>query len=188
MRKDFGKKSWLVPMPVFIIGTYDENGVADAMNAAWGGMYDTNQVTVSLGSHVSTDNIRKNKAFTISFATKKTVEASDYVGLVSFAKDPKKLEKAGLHPFKSEKVNAPLFKEYPLTIECELVSLDGEEGKGGTLVGDIINISADESILTEGKIDFDKLEAIAFDPINNKYRLVKEEVADAFKVGMNIVK
>ena len=66
MRKDLGKKSWLFPMPVFIIGTYDENGVPDAMNAAWGGMFDYNQVTVSLGSHVSTDNIRKIKAFTIS--------------------------------------------------------------------------------------------------------------------------
>ena len=63
MRKDFGKKTWLYPMPVLIIGTYDENGNPNAMNAAWGGIYDYNQITISLGGHVSTDNIRKSKAF-----------------------------------------------------------------------------------------------------------------------------
>lgn len=184
MRKDFGQKSILFPMPVFIIGTYDENGEPDAMNAAWGGMYDYNQVTVSLGGHVSTDNIRKSKAFTISFATKKTVQQSDYVGLVSKAKEPNKLAKAGLHPYKSDKVNAPMFEEYPLTIECKLISLDGNMGEGGTLVGEIVNVSADESILTDGKIDVNKLEPITFDAANNKYRVIGEEVADAFKVGL----
>ena len=186
MRKDFGPKCWLFPMPVFIIGTYDENGKPNAMNAAWGGMFDTNQVTVSLGSHVSTDNIRKNKAFTIAFATKQTVEASDYVGLVSQEKVPNKLEKAKLTPVKSEKVNAPLFLEYPVSIECTLVSIDGEMGTGATVVGNIVNVSVDEAVLTDGKIDFNKFEPISFDPANNKYRLVKEEVADAFKVGLKL--
>lgn len=186
MRKDLGQKSILYPMPVFIIGTYDENGEPDAMNAAWGSMYDYNQVTVSLGAHVSTDNIRKSKAFTISFATRKTVKQSDYVGLVSKAKEPNKIQKAGLHPFKSDKVNAPLFEEYPLTIECELISLDGNMGEGGTLVGEIVNISADESVLTDGKIDVNKLEPITFDAANNKYRVIGEEVADACKIGFGL--
>lgn len=186
MRKDFGKKTWLYPMPVLIIGTYDENGKADAMNAAWGGIYDYNQITVSLSGHTTTDNIRKSKAFTISVATKKTLEASDYVGIVPMAKEPNKIEKTGLHPFKSKYVNAPLFEEYPLTLECELVSLEGDMGEGGTLIGNIINVSIDESVLTDGKLDTDKLEAISFDPINNKYLLVKGEVGDAFKAGMKL--
>ena len=186
MRKDLGVKTLIYPMPVLIIGTYDENGNPDAMNAAWGGIYDYNQVTVSLGGHVTTDNIRKNKAFTISFATRKTVVQSDYVGLVSKAKEPNKIEKAGLHPFKSAKVNAPLFKEYPLTLECELVSLDGKMGEGGTLIGQIVNVSADESILTNGKIDIKKLEPIAFDGENAKYNVIGEEVADAFRVGLKL--
>ena len=186
MRKDLGVKTLIYPMPVLIIGTYDENGNPDAMNAAWGGIYDYNQVTVSLGGHVTTDNIRKNKAFTISFATRKTVVQSDYVGLVSKAKEPNKIEKAGLHPFKSAKVNAPLFEEYPLTLECELVSLDGEMGEGGTLIGQIVNVSADESILTNGKIDIKKLEPIAFDGENAKYNVIGEEVADAFRVGLKL--
>ena len=186
MRKDFGSKTWLYPMPVLIIGTFNEDGKPDAMNAAWGGIYDYNQITISLGGHVTTDNIRKNKAFTVSMATKETIEASDYVGLVSLAKEPEKIEKAGLHYEKSKHVNAPIFVEYPLTLECKLVSLDGEMGEGGTLVGEIVNISADESILTNGKIDPSKLHAVTFDAVNNKYLLVGEAVADAFKVGLRL--
>lgn len=186
MRKDFGKQSFIFPMPVLIIGTYDENGEADAMNAAWGGIYDYNQIFVSLGGHVTTDNIRKNKAFTISFATKKTVAVSDYVGLVSKADDKDKMKKAGLHPCKSEKVNAPMFEEYPLTLECELVSLDGEMGEGGILVGNIVNVSADESILTNGKIDIKKLEPISYNGATHTYNLVGEEVAKAFQVGLKL--
>ena len=186
MRKDLGAKTIIYPMPVLIIGTYDEKGNPNAMNAAWGGIYDYNQITISLGGHVSTDNIRKNKAFTVSFATRKTIEASDYVGLVSQEKEPNKIQKAGLHPFKSNKVNAPLFEEYPLTLECELISLDGEMGDGGTLIGQIVNVSVDESILTDGKIDVKKLEPVAFDGANNKYLLVSEEVADAFRVGLKL--
>lgn len=186
MRKDFGTKTWLYPMPVLIIGTYDENGRANAMNAAWGGIYDYNQITVSLSGHVSTDNIRKSKAFTISVGTKATLEACDYVGLVSQEKEPNKLEKAGLHPFKSNKVNAPLFIELPFTLECELVSLDGDMGEGGTLIGNIVNVSIDESVLTDGKLDVKKLQPISFDPINNKYLLLSEEAGDAFKAGLKL--
>ena len=186
MRKDFGVKTWLYPMPVLIIGTYDENGNPNAMNAAWGGIYDYNQITISLGGHVSTDNIRKNKALTVSVATKKTLEASDYVGLVSQAKEPNKIIKAGLHAFKSSKVNAPMFEEYPFTLECELISLDGETGEGGTLIGQIVNISIDESILTDGKVDVKKLEPISLDPFNGKYLLVSEEAGEAFKAGLKL--
>ena len=186
MRKDFGAKTWLYPMPVLIIGTYDENGVANAMNAAWGGIYDYNQITISLGHHVTSENIRKNKAFTVSVATKKMVIESDYVGLISQAKEPRKLEKANLHAFKSEHVNAPMFKEYPFTLECKMVSFDGEMNEGGTLVGEIVNISIDESVLTDGKVDLKKLEPIAFDPVNSKYILLAKEVGNAFNEGLKL--
>ena len=186
MRKDLGAKTFIFPMPVLMIGTYDENGEPDLMNAAWGGIYDYNQITISLGAHVSTDNIRKNKAFTVAFATKKTVAISDYVGIVSKAKEPKKIEKAGLHPFKSKHVNAPLFEEYPLTLECKLVSLDGEMGEGGTLIGEIINVNVDDSVLTDDKIDVKKLQPLAFDGANGKYHVLGEEVAPAFRIGLSI--
>ena len=186
MRKDLGPQSFLYPMPVLIIGTYDENGKADAMNAAWGSMYDYNQITISLAGHTTTDNIRKNKAFTVSFGTRKTVASCDYVGIVSMAKEPKKLEKAGLHPLKSLKVNAPLFEEFPLSLECELISLEGEMGDGGTLIGQIVNMIADESILTNGKIDVKKLEPICYEGQHHKYHVMGEEIADAFKIGSTL--
>jgi len=96
MRKDFGKQTWVSPMPVLIIGTFNEKGEPNAMNAAWGGTYDYNQIMICLSSHQTTDNIRLNKAFTVAFATKETVTASDYVGIVSFKKEPDKIKKSGL--------------------------------------------------------------------------------------------
>ena len=119
-------------------------------------------------------------------ATKETVKASDYVGIVSLKREPKKIEKSGLHPFKSNKVNAPMFEEYPLTLECEVAALDGDDQKGYTLVGNIINVSVDEKILTNGKVDVRKLEPITFDTINNKYIVLGDDIADAFKIGREL--
>ena len=186
MRKDFGPKTWLYPMPVLIIGTYDEKGNPDAMNAAWGSIYDYNQITISLGAHQTTDNLKVTKAFTVSIATRKTVAASDYVGLVSYKKEPNKVLKAGLHHEKSKHVNAPMFLEYPMTLECEVYSMEGDDDKGYTLIGNIKNISIDEEVLTNGKVDVKKLEPITFDAINNKYIVLGENVADAFKAGLSL--
>jgi len=183
MRKDFGPQTWVCPMPVLIIGTYDENGKANAMNAAWGGVYDYNQVMICLSSHQTTDNIRKNKAFTLSFATVETVTASDYVGIVSQRKEPNKIAKSGLTEQKAKNVNAPLFLEYPLTLECELLEIINEGEGGGNIIGKIVNASVDESILTNGKVDSSKLHLITFDGINNRYVALGDKVADAFKEG-----
>lgn len=186
MRKDLGSQTYMFPMPVLIIGTYDENGNPNAMNAAWGGIYDYNQIMICLSAHKTTDNIRKNKAFTISFATKETVEASDYVGIVSQSKEPNKIAKAGLVAEKAKNVNAPIFTNYPLTLECELVEVFNEGEGGGNFVGKIVNVSADESILTDGKIDLSKFHVLAFDPANAKYIALGEEVAPAFRVGLKL--
>ena len=182
MRKDFGKKTWFYPMPVLIIGTYDENGVANAMNAAWGGIWDFNQVYISLSPHKTTRNIDLKKAFTISFADAKHVVEADYVGIVSGNNVPNKLEKAGLHVTKSKFVDAPIIEEFPLTLECKLV-----ENDNGTVIGEIVNVSADESILnSKGEVDPTKLHAIAFDPIGNTYVELGEKVGNAFSDGFKI--
>ena len=180
MRKDFGAKPWVLPQPVLIIGTYDENDKPNAMNAAWGGTYDFDKIIISVSKHKSTENIKIHKAFSVSFATKCTVIPADFVGIVSGNNEPNKIEKAGLHAFPSNKVHAPLFEEFPITMECELDKYDEDEG---ILIGNIINISVDEKYIKDGKIDSEALEIIAFDPTSSKYRLVKEEVADAFKCG-----
>ena len=186
MRKNFGPQTWLYPMPVLIIGTFDENGKPNAMNAAWGGIYDTNQIIICLGSHKTTENIKKNKAFTVAFATVETVTASDYVGIISQNQEPNKINKAGLVYEKASKVNAPIFTNYPLTIECELVDFINEGEGGGNIIGQIVNVSADEAILTNGKIDYKKLKPITFDPVNHQYIALGEVVASAFKEGLKL--
>ncbi len=186
MRKNFGPQTWMYPMPVLILGSFDENDNPNAMNAAWGGIFDYNQIMVCLSSHKTTDNIKKNKAFTVSFATVETATASDYVGIVSQNKEPNKIAKSGLKYQKAEHVNAPLFLDYPLTLECELIDIINQGEGGGNIIGKIVNVSADESILTNGKVDPKKLHIITFDPIVNKYVALDKEVADAFKEGLKL--
>ena len=185
MRKNFGVKNWLYPMPVLIVGTYDEKGNPNAMNAAWGGIYDTNLVMVCLANeHKTTENINKNKAFTVSFATAKTVVPCDYVGIVSGNDEPDKFAKAGFTAVESEFVNAPIIAELPMTLECELVSYDEETCH---MVGKIVNVSADERILTpDGKIDIALLQPIIYDTINKDYLTIGPKVGNAFADGKKL--
>ena len=182
MRKNFGVKSWAYPMPVFIVAAYDADGNANAMNAAWGGIYDTNQVMVCLADdHKTTKNILRTGAFTVSMADAKHVIEADYVGIVSGNKVPDKMEKAGFHTTKSAFVNAPLIDELPMALECRVVSFDHETE---LLVGEIVNVCAEEYILNEkGKIDPVKLNPISYDPVNHQYFALGEKVGNAFKDG-----
>ena len=168
MRKNFGAKPYTYPQPVLIIASYDENGTPDAMNAAWGGISDDTQISMCLSAgHKTVKNILKRKAFTVSMADAANVAACDYVGIVSANDVPDKLEKAGFHTTRSEFVDAPLIDELPMTLECRLVSYDEESCR---MVGEIVNVSAEESVLDEnGKIDPGKLQPITFDPVNNAY-------------------
>ena len=184
MRKNFGRKSWLYPMPVLIIGTYDENGAPNAMNAAWGGIYDTNQVMVCLAhDHKTTENIKKTGAFTLSFAPAATVVSCDYVGIVSGNDEPDKFTKAGFHATKSELVNAPLIEELPMALECRLVKFNED----GICIGEIVNVSADESVLDgNGRVDAKKLGPIIYDGVTHAYWSFGEKVGQAFSDGKKI--
>ena len=186
MRKDFGPQTWVYPMPVLIIGTYNDKGEPNAMNAAWGGVYDYNQIMICLSSHQTTDNIRLKKAFTVAFATEETITASDYVGIVSQKKEKDKIAKSGLKYEKAKHVDAPIFTNYPLTLECEVVDIINEGEGGGNIIANIVNASADESILTDGKVDPKKINFVAFDAINSEYRKIGETVALAFREGMKL--
>lgn len=178
-RVNFGAKSVMYPMPVLIVGTYDENGVPDAMNAAWGIITDMNEISISMSTHKTTENLAKTGAFTVSIATEDTVVPCDYVGVESAKKVPDKFAKAGFHATKSEFVNAPLIDELPMALECKVKSFDN-----GILVGEIVNVNADESILTDGQIDPAKLKPITYDPVNNTYIGLGKKVGNAFKDGL----
>lgn len=182
-RVNFEAKPVMYPMPVLIVGTYDENGVPNAMNAAWGIITDMTEITISMSPHKTTENIAKTGAFTVSMATESTVVPCDYVGVESAKKVPDKFQRAGFHATKSQHVNAPLIDELPMALECKFKSFEN-----GILIGEIVNISADESILTDGKIDPKKLKPITFDPVNNTYMGLGDVVGKAFSDGMQLKK
>lgn len=183
MRKNFGAKPYTYPQPVFIIATYGEDGTADAMNAAWGGISESTEITMCLDAgHKTVKNILARGAFTVSMADVANMAACDYVGIVTANKVPDKLSRAGFHTTKAEFVDAPIIDELPMALECTLTSYDEESCR---LVGEIVNVSADERILNDnGKIDPAKLEPITFDPVNNAYLKLGEKVGNAFKDGL----
>lgn len=185
MRKNFGTKTWLFPMPVLIVAAYDENGQPNAMNAAWGGIHTDNVIGICISEgHKTTENILKTKAFTVSMATVRQMVACDYVGIVSGNKEQDKFRKAGFHHIKSEFVNAPIIKELPMSLECELISYDKESNH---MTGRIVNISAEESIIGDnGKIDITKLQPLTYDPCNHNYYVIGEKAGDAFSEGKKI--
>ena len=169
----------IFPMPVLMIATYNEDGSVNVMNAAWGTMQERGTVALNLSeSHKTVQNIKARGAFTVSMATEDTVVGCDYVGIESGRKVPDKFARAGFHATKSEFVNAPLIDELPMALECKVKSFDN-----GILVGEIVNVCADESVLTDGKIDPKKLKPIAFDPVNNTYLAMGDKVGDAFGSG-----
>ena len=177
-----GQKSTITPEGVFIIGTYDESGVPNAMNAAWGMQSDMGEITLMRGKHKTTENFEKTGAFTVAFGTADTVLISDYFGVETGAK-VNKIEKAGCHVHKSAHVNAPIIEEFPLTLECKVKNWDTSTGN---LIGEIVASQADERILTDGKVDLGKLRPIIFDPSFNAYRVVGEVVGKAFSDGLKL--
>ena len=181
MRKNFGSKSWFYPLPVLIIGTYNEDGTPNAMNAAWGGLYDSDKVVLCLSAgHKTTKNIQAKGAFTVAFADAAHVVPADYVGMASGNNEPEKMDKSGFHTTKSEFVDAPLIDELPVALECTFLKVNED----GNIIGQIVNVSIDESVLgSDGKLDMGKFRPISFEPANNGYHVLGKRVGNAFSDG-----
>ena len=182
-RVNFGAQHYLYPMPVLIIGTYDENGKPNAMNAAWGSITDDHEISISLGKHKTTQNLALTGAFSVSIGTEDTVVACDYVGIVSQNVHKDKMAKVNFTYTKSEFVNAPVINELPLTLECQVLSYDDETE---IMIGKIINVSADNTIMSDGHIDLDKFHPIVFDPCYHVYRELGDVVGKAFNEGLKL--
>ena len=179
-RKNFGPAHALMttPQPCVMIATWDKDHTPDVMMAAWAGQYDHNQIVVSMSKHKTTENIELTGAFTVSFADVRTVAESDYLGIASGTKVPDKVAKVGFTVSPSPNVDAPIIDQYPLTLECKVVSW-----QDGILVGEVVNMSADECILTDGKVDLGKLQPIVFDAAALTYRALGEVVGQAWGSG-----
>ena len=182
--KSFGQKAWMLPQPVLIIGTYDNEGNPNAMNAAWGGQWDAKEIMISMGAHATTENLNRCGEFTVAFATRDTMIASDYVGIVSAKNDPQKMQKAGWNVTKAEHINAPVFTNFPMTLECRIIEKIGESPEGYNIVAEIVNVLVDENYLGEdGKPDVEKMQLITFDPVHLGYIELGKRVGNAFADG-----
>lgn len=184
MRRNMGVKTWFYPLPVLIIGTYSEDGTPNAMNAAWGGLYDYDKVVLCLSAgHKTTKNIKAKGAFTVAFADAAHVAASDYVGMASGNSEPDKWEKSGFHAVKSEFVDAPLIDELPVALECKFIKVNED----GNIIGQIVNVSVDESVLNEeGTPNMDKFRPISFEPAGSGYYVLGRRVGSAFSDGARL--
>lgn len=184
MKKELKVVPAIFPMPVILIATYNEDGSVDVMNAAWGCAYDFKQIKLNISeSHMTTKNIRRNKAFTVTVADAAHIAEADYVGIVSAHQVKDKFARTGLKAHKSEVVNAPILDDFPICMECKL----GEDVEGYGVIGDIVRLSVEESCLdSNGKVDIEKLQTIAYDPFNHGYYLVTKKVGNAFFDGKKL--
>lgn len=183
--KSFGAKPWILPQPVLIIGTYNSENQPNAMNAAWGGTWDMKEIMISMGSHVTTENLKLNNGeFTVTFATAETMVASDFVGIVSAKNCPDKMAKTGWTIEKAPNVIAPVFTNFPLTMECRIKQKIDESETGYYLIAEVVNILCDEKYLNEqGNPDVEKMNLICYEPVNHKYVQLGNVIGDAFSCG-----
>ena len=185
--KSFGVKPWMLPQPVLIIGTYSEDGTPNAMNAAWGGQWDRGEIMISMGAHATTENLAHSADFTVAFGTKDTMVASDFVGIVSAKSNPDKMKKTGWTAVKSENVNAPVFTDFPMTLECRIKHKIDESEEGYYIVAEVVNILVDENYLTEdGQPDVQKMQLITYEPVTHSYVALGEKVGNAFCDGKKL--
>lgn len=187
MKKELGVKPFLLPMPVALIATYNEDGTTDVMNMAWGTLVDHNVVLCCLDeSHKTVKNLKRDGVdFTISIATKEHSAEADYFGIDSGNKVPDKFIRTGLHSVKSNNVNAPVIEEYPLTLECKLHALRHDEDDNFFAYGEIVNVLADESILNEKReVEMAKLNALLFSQVDGSYYSIGEKVGKAWNIGL----
>lgn len=189
MKKDLGVKPYLFPMPVLMIATYGDDGTVDVMNMAWGGICAENMVSLNIDAdHKTAKNIKKRGAFTLSIADVPHIQAADFFGIASGNKMEDKFARSGLTVVKSEKVDAPVVQEFPLTLECKVVE-DKMEVYGHHVLGEIVGVLADESVLDEtGKVDASKLNAFVFDQFRSGYYAIGEKVGQAWHTGAPLMK
>ena len=189
MKKELGVHTYLFPMPVLMIATYGDDNVVDVMNMAWGGICAENMVSLNIDEdHKTSANIKKRGAFTLSIADIPHIEAADFFGIASGNKMPDKFERSGLSAVKSEKVDAPIVQEFPLTLECRVIE-DKMEVYGHHIIGEIVGVLADEAVLDEkGKVDAAKLNAFVFDQFRSGYYAIGEKVGQAWHTGAPLMK
>lgn len=175
--------------PVWVVGTYDHDGKPNVMTAAWAGICCSKPpcVYVSLRKATYTyGNIMERKAFTVSFPSEAYVKEADFFGVAS-GRDSDKFSAAKLTPVKSDLVDAPYVKEFPLVLECKVIKTV-EIGLHTEFIGEILDAKANEAVLGENKTpDVGKMQPLVWTPTAMAYRGVGEPVGQAFSIGKELL-
>ena len=185
MKKSLGAKPIVCPTPVYIVGTYDEEGKPNMMAVAWGGICCSQPPCVAVSLRKATysyENIVKNEAFTVNIPSVSQMKEADYVGIYSGRKEDK-FAATGLTAVKSELVNAPFIEEFPLVIECKLLHTL-EIGLHTQFIGEICDVKAEKDVLDDfGRVDVEKLDPFIFNPGNQGYYSIGALAGQAFSIG-----
>jgi flavin reductase (DIM6/NTAB) family NADH-FMN oxidoreductase RutF len=188
MKKSLGAKTLLYPTPVLVVGTYDENGRANAMTAAWGGVASSKPPCVSVSLRAATAShgaIMARHAFTISIPGEGNAAAADFFGIES-GRDHDKFAESGLTPVRSDLVDAPYVGEFPLVLECSVIEVH-ELGLHTQFIGEVLDAKIDEALLTEdGHVDVERLRPILFAMNPGTYYGIGELVGKAYSIGKSI--
>ena len=188
MREKLTITEGIFPMPVLMVATYNEDGSVNVMNAAWGTMQERDTIALNLTeSHKTVKNIKARGAFTVSIADTAHIVEADYFGVETGNNVPDKFARSGLTASKAETVDAPVINEFPLCMECKFIEYQSNE-YGCGVIGKVVNLTADESVMEDGKLNMSLVNAIAFDPYTHGYYKVTERVGNAFKDGLALKK
>ena len=188
MREKLTITEGIFPMPVLMVATYNEDGSVNVMNAAWGTMQERDTIALNLTeSHKTVKNIKARGAFTVSIADTAHIVEADYFGVETGNDVPDKFARSGLTASKAETVDAPVINEFPLCMECKFIEYQSNK-YGCGVIGKVVNLTADESVMEDGKLNMSLVNAIAFDPYTHGYYKVTERVGNAFKDGLALKK
>ncbi len=187
MKQSLGAVTLVYPTPVFVVGTYDQNGKPNVMTASWGGICCSQPPCVAVSLRKATythGNIVRRKAFTISIPSEDHVKQADYFGLVS-GRSADKFAVTGLTPVNSTLVDAPYVKEFPLIVECRLAHTF-ELGLHTQFVGEVLDVKADDGVMTGGQVDIAKVRPLAFTPDTQGYYGIGGFLGQAFSIGEQV--
>lgn len=185
MKKSFGSKPFIIPTPVWCVGSYDTNGKPNVMTIAWGGVCCSKPpcVTISLRKATYTyGSIMERQAYTLSVPSEQYAQEADYFGMAS-GREVDKFKETGLTPVKSDQVDAPYVGEFPMVLECKVIHYH-EIGSHTHFIGEILDVKIEKDLLNkDGKADTERISPFVFNPGVGGYHGIGHFVGKAFDIG-----
>lgn len=188
MFQSLGARAFAVPTPVFLVGSYDRQGRANIMTAAWSGICASHPpclgvcLTKARWTHAA---IAERHAFTVSIPGREMAPQTDFAGLTS-GRDEDKFAALGLTARAAEHVDAPYVAECPVVLELRLLHTL-ELGSHTQYIGEIMDVKIQTRCLDpNGFPDMRRLDPLLYIPLSREYWSVGEVVARAFSVGRSV--